>query len=587
MERSSGGKKEDAEKRAPLLGDQDGRAVELLPPDGGWGWMVSLGSALSNIITYPAMQTFALVYKDRFFSIGMSATQISILISVNAGFGMIFGMIHGVFIKRFGYRKVAVVGSIIMFSGMLATSFGNSFAYFLTTHGFVFSFGMSMLAHAFHVALNSYFKERRGKAMGLAMTLTGIGPTVMPLLISQLLERYGVVGTGLIMSALNLHSLVGALLLQPVKWHMRPRPVDPAREPLMDFKSLVKSDSKDDAITPVQITVDLQVKAQNFEDPDMPTLQKKDHLHTSSGERTTEPEEAESASPAGRSDSVAAPVAEDDLPGTDKQLDDGQSFEIPKSNAEQRKDSNISNQPYNERCMASSKVSDEQDDVATEKKDDPKEQNKTTLWQRIATEMDLSLLKDPSFINLLFGICIAITAELNFSMLTPLILADLSFTDNQIALTMSTIAAVDIVFRFLSPFFADYMHYSAKTMYLISLVLLIVSRTTVMFFTTFSSLMLVSVALGVAKGVRTVYMTLVIPSYVTVEQIPLATGMQMLLNVVFYLTCGPIIGYVRDVSGSYNACIFIINILSFVTIVMWLTEFFYKKFKIKSEPSAA
>ncbi|XP_063229803.1 monocarboxylate transporter 13-like [Bacillus rossius redtenbacheri] len=639
MERSSGGKKEDAEKRAPLLGDQDGgRAVELLPPDGGWGWMVVLGSALSNIIMIPVMQTFSLVYKDQFTSIGMSATDISVIINVNSAFGMSFGLFHGLIIKRFGYRKVAIVASSIAFIGVLSTSFGNSFAHFFVTYGLISSFGASLLAPAFSLALNSYFKERRGKAMGLAMTLTGIGPTVMPLLLSQLMAYYGVAGTGLIMSALCLHTLVGALLLQPVKWHMRPRPVDPAQEQSENNKAVTRSVSTEDGAIPLQLSIDHDVDAQNIYGMDTPILQRRDYLRLPSGGSVQETEETsvnrrvsigvadpsrqkrgynwwsvdsvhlgssvtifDEKSPPDRESSrtrerkmtIAGTIPEEDLLEVGNKLvvagqnDRAQSSCNLNTFAGHIQDTKNSNKLSNDYRENGKKNNGTQDSVATKMTNTSEKQTKKIWWKRIANEMDLSLLKDLSYINLLFGMSIAITAEINFSLLTPLILADLSFTDNQIALTMSTIAAVDIVFRFLSPFFADYMHYSAKTMYLISMCLLIASRTTVLFFTTFFSLMLVSVALGVAKGVRTVYMSLVIPSYVPLEKLASASGMQMVVNAVFSITCGPFIGYVRDASGSYNACIIVINILTFITMVMWGSEILYKKFKTKRQSSAA
>jgi MFS family permease len=72
-----------------------------------------------------------------------------------------------------------------------------------------------------NLAINTYFRERRSKAVGFGMTAMGLGPVFMPLVISKLMAIYGVTGTALILGGLSLHSLVAALLLQPVKWHMK------------------------------------------------------------------------------------------------------------------------------------------------------------------------------------------------------------------------------------------------------------------------------------------------------------------------------------------------------------------------------
>lgn len=88
----------------------------------------------------------------------------------------------------------------------------------------LFSFtalGMGMGMSSYPLALNSYFRKNRGKAMGIAMTLTGVGPIVMPQLISFLMYEFGVQGAILVMAGMCAHSFIAASLLQPVKWHMK------------------------------------------------------------------------------------------------------------------------------------------------------------------------------------------------------------------------------------------------------------------------------------------------------------------------------------------------------------------------------
>lgn len=57
-----------------------------------------------------------------------------------------------------------------------------------------------------------------------------------------------------------------------------------------------------------------------------------------------------------------------------------------------------------------------------------------------------------------------------------------------------------------------------------------------------SAFLWIAVALGIAKGVRTVYMSLVIPSSVPLERLAAAAGLQMVVNGVFILIGGPILG---------------------------------------------
>lgn len=73
------------------------------------------------------------------------------------------------------------------------------------------------------MALNTYFRARRGAATGLAMGITGVSAILMPQLVGVLLWQYGARGTCVLFAGLALNGVVAAALLQPVAWH-RPAP---------------------------------------------------------------------------------------------------------------------------------------------------------------------------------------------------------------------------------------------------------------------------------------------------------------------------------------------------------------------------
>lgn len=58
----------------------------------------------------------------------------------------------------------------------------------------------------------------------------------------------------------------------------------------------------------------------------------------------------------------------------------------------------------------------------------------------------------------------------------------------------------------------------------------------------FISVLVVAVGIGTAKGFRSVYMSLVIPSYVPIQRLPNASGIQMIANGVILLCAGPMLG---------------------------------------------
>lgn len=52
----------------------------------------------------------------------------------------------------------------------------------------------------------------------------------------------------------------------------------------------------------------------------------------------------------------------------------------------------------------------------------------------------------------------------------------------------------------------------------------------------------VALIIGIAKGTKAVFQTLIIPDYVSLERLPAAYGMQMVCNGILSITIGPFIG---------------------------------------------
>lgn len=85
---------------------------------------------------------------------------------------------------------------------------------------------MGLTLSSFSLAVNSYFREKRARAIAICMTLTGLGPIFVPQLIRFLLINYTVQDVTLILGAISGHSIIGASLLQPLKWHLKKKVVD-------------------------------------------------------------------------------------------------------------------------------------------------------------------------------------------------------------------------------------------------------------------------------------------------------------------------------------------------------------------------
>lgn len=224
-------------------------------------WLV-VETYMLQLAILPIQQTFGLIFRERFFSLGITATQTSLIVHLNGTITCSLGLISGPMMKRFTFRKVAFLGGFIVIVGICAAAYAISLPSIILTYCiivgesnrwmclFVFfqfffpilveeidfsqerekerieicdkkvenqflGIGHGIMFPATNLAMNTYFRKKRNIAMGLSVTLTGLGPILMPLLIAKLLENYATTGTLLILSAVSMHSLIGASLLKP------------------------------------------------------------------------------------------------------------------------------------------------------------------------------------------------------------------------------------------------------------------------------------------------------------------------------------------------------------------------------------
>uniref|UniRef100_A0A1E1WP46 Major facilitator superfamily (MFS) profile domain-containing protein n=2 Tax=Pectinophora gossypiella TaxID=13191 RepID=A0A1E1WP46_PECGO len=203
--------------------------------------------------------------------------------------------------------------------------------------------------------------------------------------------------------------------------------------------------------------------------------------------------------------------------------------------------------------------------------DDDEKEDKLTFCEKVAMFFDLDLLQDFTFINLMLGITLANFNELNFSILTPFILGDYGMTKQQVAFFMSLLAGVDICVRFCIPFVAGKIGWDNSSFFLFGVISMAMGRVVLAYCQTYSVVLLVAVIIGFGKGLRTVFMALVIPTHVPLQKLPGATGIQLLTAGVAYLALGPVVGWIKD-NASTALTLHCLNIFTWLTALSWGLE---------------
>lgn len=239
-----------SEQNVGLVAKPVQKKIKLIPPDGGWGWMVLMGTAVSNIFNQSMLSLFSLLYGDALEAMGHNTQGAAIVLSTMLFVTNFGGPIAGVVMNLTSPRFVAVSGAFFCSSGIFLSGFATNIWHLVFTYGILLGAGLGFIQSSTFVAINSYFMLRKSRAVGLANAGTGIGQTLIPHLVRYLLENFGFRGACMILSALSLHGIAGCMLLQPVEWHLKEVEeeveVDENMYLLDDNKVIVRKNSETD-----------------------------------------------------------------------------------------------------------------------------------------------------------------------------------------------------------------------------------------------------------------------------------------------------------------------------------------------------
>lgn len=103
-------------------------------------------------------------------------------------------------------------------------------------------------------------------------------------------------------------------------------------------------------------------------------------------------------------------------------------------------------------------------------------EKKKSMWKKIVDFMDFDLLKDPIYLNLVFGLSIFYVAEQNFKMVTPFFFENIGYKKADVALFLSVQAFTDILARLILPPICDRINVSKRTLFMTGIFVLGICR---------------------------------------------------------------------------------------------------------------
>ncbi|KAG5336532.1 MOT1 protein, partial [Acromyrmex charruanus] len=203
---------------------------------------------------------------------------------------------------------------------------------------------------------------------------------------------------------------------------------------------------------------------------------------------------------------------------------------------------------------------------------------KKSFMKKLQTYFDLDLLKNSIYLNVALGCSFFYVAESNFKLMTPFFLSDLGLKQAEVAFCLSLTAFTDILARLLLPTLFDKFGWKKRIIFWISSFLVGITRSILAEQSEKTPLIVTLVIAGFLRGATLVNLNLCISECCTLKKLPSAFGMFMVFKGLCVIIMSPLIGYIRDVSGSYKICLHVMTAMILVTSIVWSIEFLYRVF---------
>uniref|UniRef100_A0A182HSL8 Major facilitator superfamily (MFS) profile domain-containing protein n=1 Tax=Anopheles arabiensis TaxID=7173 RepID=A0A182HSL8_ANOAR len=205
-----------------------------------------------------------------------------------------------------------------------------------------------------------------------------------------------------------------------------------------------------------------------------------------------------------------------------------------------------------------------------------------TKWQILVDFLDLTLLKDPIYVNIVLGISFALYSDLAFFTLQPMYLFMLAFSKTDVSLIIAIGAGADLISRIFLAISSTCLNIKARYVYLAGALFTIVARFAFLCVFDFYGMAIVTAIMGFLRTWIHVPLPLVFSEYLPQERFPSGYGLFMFLQGNITFAIGPIVGYIRDVTGSYNVSFHVLTLVMALCVIPWFFEICYIRLKRKA-----
>ncbi|KAL4875824.1 major facilitator superfamily domain-containing protein [Aspergillus karnatakaensis] len=158
------------------------------PPDGGLrAWSTVVGAFCGMFVSFGWISCIG-VFIDYYKTHQLQDVDTSTITWITSleYFMMFFGgPFVGVLFDNFGPRWIIIVGTFFHVFGLMMISISSEYYQFLLAQGICSPIGTSALFHASLTSVNTWFRHRRALALGVAVSGSGFGGVIFPIMLNR------------------------------------------------------------------------------------------------------------------------------------------------------------------------------------------------------------------------------------------------------------------------------------------------------------------------------------------------------------------------------------------------------------------
>ncbi|KAL0275611.1 UNVERIFIED_CONTAM: hypothetical protein PYX00_003413 [Menopon gallinae] len=197
--------------------EEDQSATVVMPPDGGWGWVIVAASFVCNFIVDGILYSFGVFIKDVSESFSVPEARVALVGSLLSGSYLIVGPFVSALSNRYGFRIVTIFGAILAAVGFALSAVAMNVEFLSFTYGIIGGIGFGMVYSPSIIIVGFYFEKWRAMATGIAVCGSGIGTFVMAPLTEMCINKFKWQGALLVHAGILLICGLCGLLFRPLK----------------------------------------------------------------------------------------------------------------------------------------------------------------------------------------------------------------------------------------------------------------------------------------------------------------------------------------------------------------------------------